>query len=293
MNRLRDESGFTLAELLVGAMLMIIVMTASLGVLDNLRRLGQRTDSRVELQDQARQASRTVARSLRNVAPSPEFPAVIERGNAFDLVFRMVDRPSATQGANARNLRRVRYCLNASDPDRAKLLEQTQRWSTQTAPAMPSGTSCPSAAWGSSRLVADRLTNRSGGTDRALWSYNQEASGEVTSVKVNLFMNDDPAARDREVVLQTGIYLRNQNRAPTALFTAAPTGVRHVLLNGSTSSDPEGDLLNYFWFVNGVEVGRGLIYDYAAPAGGSYELRLDVRDPSGLLGRSTKTVVLP
>ncbi len=214
MNRLRDESGFTLAELLVGAMLMIIVMTASLGVLDNLRRLGQRTDSRVELQDQARQASRTVARSLRNVAPSPEFPAVIERGNAFDLVFRMVDRPSATQGANARNLRRVRYCLNASDPDRAKLLEQTQRWSTQTAPAMPSGTSCPSAAWGSSRLVADRLTNRSGGTDRALWSYNQEASGEVTSVKVNLFMNDDPAARDREVVLQTGIYLRNQNRAP-------------------------------------------------------------------------------
>jgi len=188
----------------------------------------------------------------------------------------------------------VRYCLDAGDPDRARLLEQTQRWSTETAPAMPSGTACPSASWGSSRLVADRLTNRFGGSDRALWTYNQEASGEVTSVKVNLFMNEDPEASDHEVDLQTGVYLRNQNRAPTALFTAAPAGVRHVLLNGSTSSDPEGDPLAYFWFVNGVEVGRGLIFDYAAPSGGTYEFRLDVRDPSGTLGRSpTETVVLP
>ena len=60
----------------------------------------------------------------------------------------------------------------------------------------------------------------------------------MTSVKVNLFMNDDAAAREREVALQTGVFLRNQNRAPTGLFTAAPAGLRHVLLNGSTSSDP-------------------------------------------------------
>ena len=46
--------------------------------------------------------------------------------------------------------------------------------------------------------------------------------------------------------------------------------------------------------MNGVEVGRGLIFDYTAPSSGTYELRLDVRDPSGLLGRSsTKTVVIP
>jgi type II secretory pathway pseudopilin PulG len=294
MSRLRNEDGYTLPEVLVGALLMILVMSASLGVLENLTRLGARTDQRVELQDKARQASRELARSLRNVAPSPEFPTVIERGDAFDLVFRTVDRPRTDQGDNTRNLRRVRYCLDASDPERAQLLEQTQRWNTQTAPAMPSGTSCPSADWGSSRLVSDHLTNRSGGTDRALWSYNQTTTGEVTSLKVNLFMNDTPESRDREVALQTGVFLRNQNRAPSALFTAAPAGVRHVLLNGSTSSDPEGDPLDYFWFVNGVEVGRGLIFDYAAPSGGTYEFRLDVRDPSGMLGRSpTETVVLP
>ena len=293
MSRLRNEGGFTLPELLIGAMLMIIVMSASLGVLDNLRRLGQRADTRVDLQDQARNASRQLARSLRNVAPSPEFPTVIERSGQYDLIFRTVDRPRADVGANTRNLRRVRYCLDASNPDRAKLLEQTQRWNSQTAPAAPASTSCPAAEWGGSRLVADRLVNRSG-TERPLWTYNHTTTGEITAIKVNLFLNDDPSATDREVALQSGVFLRNQNRSPTAGFTAAPAGIRHVLLNGSPSSDPEGDPLDFYWFVNNVQVGRGLIYDYAAPSGGTYQFRLEVRDPSGMVGRSaTETVVLP
>ena len=294
MNRLAREDGMTLAELLVGAMLMIIIASASLGVLDQFRRMSARTDQRIELQDQARQTSRTLARSLRNVAPAPESPAVIERAGSFDLVFRTVDRP-ADSGANTQNVKRVRYCLDASDPDNARLLEQTQRWTTGTAPPLLTSTSCrPDTDWDSSRVVADLLTNRSRGADRALWSYEQTGSGQITAVKVNLFMNDEPETPVREVALQTGVYLRNQNRAPSALFTAAPVGVRHVVLNGSTSSDPEGDPLSYFWFVNGVEVGRGLIYDYAAPTGGTYEFLLEVRDPSGLVGRSpTQTVVLP
>jgi type II secretory pathway pseudopilin PulG len=292
MMGLRREDGFTLVELLVGAVLMIIVMTATLNVLDQVTRLGRDTDHRIEMQDQARQVSRELSRSLRNIAPSPEFPAVVERAGPYDLVFRAVDDPRAS-GNNTRNLKRVRYCLDANDPDRARLLEQTQRWTTTTAPALPASTSCPGTTWGASRVVADRLTNRSGG-NRPLWTYEQTPSGQITGVKLNLFLNEDPDTRIQEVGLETGVYLRNQNRAPSALFTAAPAGSRHVLLNGSTSSDPEGDPLNYFWFVNGREVGRGLIFDYAAPEGGTYEVRLDVRDPSGLLGRSpTQTVVLP
>jgi hypothetical protein len=296
MSRLRNEDGFTLAELLVGAMLMIIVMSASLAVLDQVRRLGSKTDQRAELQDRARQVTRTLARALRNVAPSPEFPAVIERSGQYDLVFRSVDRPVTGTSANVRNLKRLRYCLDASDPDRAQLLEQTQRWTVQTAPPVPTSTACrPDAAgWDESRLLADHVTNRSDGANRPLWTYGRTATGQITSVKVNLFLNADPDTPGVELASQTGIYLRNQNRAPTGLFTAAPAGVRHVLLNGSTSSDPEGEPLNYFWFVNGAEVGRGLIYDFAAPAGGTYEFRLDVRDPSGLLGRSdTRTLVIP
>lgn len=294
MNRLRNEDGFTLPELLVSAILGVIVLSASLTTLDQFRKMSGRTNDRVELQDKARQVSRELARSLRNVAPSPNFPTVIERGEPYDLVFRAVDRPRASRGANVRNMRRVRYCLDTSDPERAKLLEQTQRWDSPTPPPIPIDPDCPATEWGGSRLVADHLTNGSGGADRALWTYRLTATGQITGLKLNLFLNDEPEMRENEVALQTGVFLRNQNRAPTALFTVAPAGMRHVLLNGSTSSDPEGDPLDYSWFVNGVEVGRGLIFDYSAPSGGSYEVRLDVHDPSGLLGRSpTETVVLP
>jgi type II secretory pathway pseudopilin PulG len=293
MKRLAREDGYTLAELLVGAMLAIIVLSASLTVLDQFRKMSGRTDERVQLQDEARQVSRQLARTLRNVAPSPEFPTVIGRADPDDIVFRTVDRPRAS-GLNTRNLRRVRYCLDTRDPGNERVLEQTQRWDSPTAPPLPAGTSCPSSDWGPSRLVADHLTNRTGGTDRPLWTYDQRETGEITGVKLHLFMNEHPETPAQEVSLETGVYLRNQNRAPTALFTAAQAGVRHVLLNGSPSSDPEGDPLDYFWFVNGAEVGKGLIFDYPAPAGGTYVFRLDVHDPSGLVGRSaTETVVLP
>jgi type II secretory pathway pseudopilin PulG len=122
MNRLAREDGFSLVELLVGAVLMIIVMSASLTTLDQLRQLGTRTDDRVALQDEARQVSRQLTRSLRNVAPSPAIPTVIERSGAEDLVFRAVDRPRDS-GENTRNLRRVRYCLDTTDPNNARLLE--------------------------------------------------------------------------------------------------------------------------------------------------------------------------
>jgi type II secretory pathway pseudopilin PulG len=292
MTRLRQEDGFTLAELLVGAMLMVIVMSATLSVLDQVVKIGSRADRRVDLQDQARQASRQIARSLRNLADSPDMPGVVERAGQYDLVFRAVDRPRADMGGNARNLRRVRYCLDASTPTRGRILEQTQRWTTSIAPAMPSSTACPAADWGSSRLVADRVTNRANGTERALWTYGLTTSGQVSSVNVNLFMNAEPKMRARELVLRTGVFLRNQNRAPTATFTAAVVGVRHILLNASGSSDPEDRALDYIWYVNNEEVGRGLIFDYEAPSAGNYVIRLEVRDSGGLVARTPAQPVM-
>src|SRR5688572_19256854 len=214
MNRLAQEDGFTLAELLVGAMLAIIVLSASLTTLDQFRKIGARTDDRVDLQDQARETSRELARSLRNIAPSPVSPAVIDRAGAYDLIFHAVDRPREDRGANSSNLKRVRYCLDASDPQRGRLLEQTQRWNSATPVPMPTVADCPATEWGSHRLVADRLTNRSGGADRPLWTYKQNSTAQITGVKVNLFLNDNPALPAQEVALQTGIFLRNQNRAP-------------------------------------------------------------------------------
>ena len=293
MTRLREEHGFTLAEMLVGMVLMMFVMFATLFVLDQFTSLSKRTDRRVEVQDAARNASRQIARSLRNLAASPDAPGVVERSGPYDLVFRTVDKPNASAGENARNLRRVRYCLNSGDPDSGRVIEQTQRWTWATAPPIPADPDCPGDGWDADpRQVTDRVTNRAGGLNRPLWTYGQ-TGGQIASVKLNLFMNSEPETRGREVGLQTGVFLRNQNRAPTAAFSATSVGVRHALLNGSASSDPEGQPLDFHWYADGAEIGRGLVFDYYAPNAGSHTITLEVFDPSGLLGRSDpQTVVL-
>jgi len=292
MSRLRREDGFTLPEILVGMMLMLLVMAASLTVLDQFRAISTRADSRVDLQERARSTARQVARSLRNLAASPELPTVVERPGAYDLVFRAVDNPRAS-GSNTRNLKRVRYCLDSADPARGRLIEQTQRWTSSTAPAAPASTACPSSTWGMHRVIGDGITNRVSGQNRPLWTYIQTATGQIASVRLNLFLNQDPKMRQREVSLRTAVFLRNQNRAPIAVFTAAPTGVRHILLNASGSYDPEGEILDIRWLVNGAVVGSGLSYTYRAPAAGNYAVALEVSDPSGLTNRSaTQTVVV-
>lgn len=287
MNTLRrEEHGFTLIELIVGMALMLVVMSGSLAVLDQFTAMSKRTDRAVDLQDSARATSRQLARELRNLAASPDQPGVVERARPYDLVFRAVDRPRADAAANARNLHRVRYCLDSADPDAARLVQQTQQWNSPTAPAVPSATACPGGGWNKTRFVATRITNRAHGRERALWTYGQASTGQITSLKLNLFMNADPNARAREVALQTGVFLRNQNRAPSAMYTATVVGVRHVLLNGSGSSDPEGQPLDFHWYANGVEVGRGLVFDYYAKTGGTHVIELEVFDPSGLSHRS-------
>jgi prepilin-type N-terminal cleavage/methylation domain-containing protein len=291
MNALRREDGVTLTELLVGMALMSIVMMASLGVLDQVLATSKRADRAVDLQDAARTASRQLARSLRNLAASPDRPGVIERAREYDLIFRVVDRPRSDAADNTRNLRRVRYCLNAADPDRARLVEQTQRWRTTTAPSMPSATGCPGGGWHATRYLADRITNRSGEVGRPLWTYGT-SDGLITSVKVNLFMNEEPRLRAREVSLRTGVFLRNQNRAPVAEFTATVVGVRHVLLNGSSSYEPDGQPLDFHWYADGVEVGRGLVFDYYSRTGGTNVIELEVFDPGGLSARSTAQPVV-
>src|SRR6185437_11852436 len=106
-----------------------------------------------------------------------------------------------------------------------------------------------------------------------------------------------------------GVYLRNQNRPPTAVFVAKGSA-QGILLNGSLSSDPEGDLLTYCWYDSAVPtvdqasmtqrklpctpgplVGTGITYLDAAPYGATRTIWLEVRDPGELSGVSpTQTI---
>ena len=69
-----------------------------------------------------------------------------------------------------------------------------------------------------------------------------------------------------------------------ASFTATVGAATEIVLNGSASSDPEGDPLTYIWKDNGTEVGRGIVLTSTRARGQGPPSRAsgEVQDPSGL-----------
>jgi hypothetical protein len=140
--------------------------------------------------------------------------------------------------------------------------------------------------------------------DRPVFTYNATTATEISAVNVALFVDMDPLRPPGETRLRSGTFLRNQNRAPTAAFTATPAAGGKVTLNGSPSSDPEGQPLTYVWMSSkgGVakKLGEGITCECPTDAAGfptqrldpgTYTLWLDVTDSGGLSTRSaTQTV---
>jgi hypothetical protein len=143
--------------------------------------------------------------------------------------------------------------------------------------------------------------------DRAVFTYNATQPTAVSAVNVDLFVDMDPLRPPGETRLRSGAFLRNQNRAPAAAFAVTKVAGGKVILNGSPSSDPEGQPLTYVW-MEGVpdgaarKLGEGITCECptnaeAFPtqrlAPGTYTLWLEVTDPGGLSTRSaTQTVVI-
>jgi type II secretory pathway pseudopilin PulG len=280
VSRLREESGFTLIEMLVAAMLLIVVLTATVRPLNAYERTARDNRAQNDAQARARITLDRMARELRNVAGATQF---VENAGASDLVFQTVDPLTAPSGTNNMNIQRVRYCLNTSTE---VLWRQTQTWTTAAPPAVPSTTSCPSSAWTTQAITADQVTNGS----RAVFTYNDTDLTDITLVHTDLYIDVIPTIRPPESLLSSGVYLRNQNKAPSASFTATATGNRHVQLNGSSSSDPESGSLTFKWFDGSTQIGTGQTCDCVALATGNRTIMLEVADPSGITGTATQTV---
>lgn len=279
--RLAQERGFTLIETLMAAALMAGVSGAALTTLTEFGTTTTRADAQNDAQQEARRSLGLVAQELRNLAsPTNELPEAVEKATATDLVFLSVADERPAGSLNERNTRRVRYCLDTTS---RTVWRQDQTWTTATAPAAPSTTACPTppadGGWGQARAVALNVVN---GT-RALFTYNAAALVDITEIRAKLWIDADPARVPGEIELETSAYLRNQNRGPTARFTAAPSGSQ-ILLNGSESSDPEGKSLEYLWYDNGLAdpVGEGIVYTYTPAQAGNHSITLKVRDPAGL-----------
>ena len=137
---LRAEDGFTLVEVLLTSVLMIVVLGATLTTLNSFERTVKANDLLNDAQDETRAALDLMARDMRNLAsPTPGEPEAIDVNAEWELVFQSEGKSKPDGSLNAQNTTRVRYCL---DKPTNTLYRQTQLWkpppprrSPATAPA--------------------------------------------------------------------------------------------------------------------------------------------------------------
>ena len=160
MNRLREEGGFALTELLVGMVVMALVLAVSLTVFTSFSNQSRRVDSQSQAQNSARRTIDRMVVQLRSAtAGNVTGGQPIEKAGANDLVF-LVPTQSASLTDNARGVMHTRYCLDTSTSTNAVLWLQTAPYSTTASATPPSTTACPSSAWPNQERVADHLVNQ-------------------------------------------------------------------------------------------------------------------------------------
>ena len=309
MRRLRDERGVALMEILLTTFLLALVLAAALSPFQFFQRTERHTAIQNDSQQQARVVQDQMIRELRNVAGQTQ---LIERADPYDMVFQTIDRNAKPAGSqNERNVMRVRYCLDTSQGvDYGRLIKQTQRWTSSSVPAtLPVASMCPDIGWGDRTVAATPVTNKATSPGRSLqapmFTYSPAASPmtSITSIRADIYLDSNGPAAPKEVRLTSGVYLRNQNGAPTAAFTPTPgaAGSRTTRLNASASSDPEGYALTYRWCDltktstcdATTAVGSAASFDYVAPTSGTRSIRLTVTDVGGMTAEATQSVSFP
>jgi type II secretory pathway component PulJ len=302
--RLRDERGVTLIELLIGMVITTVIFGLTLTVVTSVSRSAQRNDAHNEAQDVARTYMDRLARELRNLASPSIFtedyqaqPYAVDSAAPYDLVFRMVDEVRPGGSLNQANVKRVRYCLDATDPSRGKLYQQEQTWTNRASndpPPLPGLGTCPAAGWTRTALVSEHIVNRTGGQNRPMFAYNSADLQRISQIHADLYVDTTPGEAPVETRLGSGVTLRNQNRVPIARLDVDASGSQ-LVLNGSASEDPEGMPLTYQWYVDPPTplpncdavptpascVGQGVVVNTPLTPG-NHRIVLVVKDPAGL-----------
>jgi prepilin-type N-terminal cleavage/methylation domain-containing protein len=314
----RRQDGFTLVELLMVMTISLVVFGVTLSSWTSVYHGNRAIEQQNDNAEEARVALDRAARQLRNLAnPTVNAITTIDRATDYDFIFQTSD-PSKTW---------IRYCLQTTGPGTTP--EQGRLWEAESAGSITAAMrgACPGTGWTKSSTVVNHVTNRRGGIDRDIFTYECNVAvvgacpvstadySKIENVGMSLWVDADTTDKASELDVTTAVFLRNQNEAPTAGATARVISLpaRKYLLNGSGSSDPEGRTLEYFWFegappsastiastpCTAVPTGtkwQGVTYlrtfDASTPAGSNVDFYLLVRDPGCLTSLSSKLTVV-
>jgi type II secretory pathway pseudopilin PulG len=250
---LRREDGLTLVELLIVCIISIVIFGATLSAWTSHYRSSRSVEQQNDNAEAARVALDRAARQLRNLAnPTVNAITTIDRATDYDFIFQTSD-PSKTW---------VRYCLQTSGGGTS--VDNATLWEHESPNAITTEMrdTCPGTGWSRTSAVVEHVTNQAGGIDRDVFTYECPVSApagcpastddytKITNAGIHLWVDADRLDRVSELNVETSVFLRNQNEAPTSQIGTPVTRIdtRRVLLNGSGSSDPEGRTLEYYWF---------------------------------------------
>ena len=265
---------------------MLIVISATLNALDTATATSNRNQKLVDTVDRARNTMETVAKKLRNATAyqtsASATSSSLLRAESKDIAFKVVN--PFTSGC-ASNTYSVRPSATASTAPRAACGSSARPTPSRPAPPAPTprGRRAPS-----SPPMSPTARAPSSPTTPRRWRTSRPSASSSSSTRT-------PGKAPAETTLNSGVFLRNQNRRPTAAFTAITSAVgSHVQLNGSNSVDPEGELLTYEWKDGATVLTQtSPIVDYVAPTSGSHTFTLTVTDSGGLTSTTTQTVDVP
>ncbi|NNE34211.1 MAG: PKD domain-containing protein, partial [Rhodothermales bacterium] len=124
-------------------------------------------------------------------------------------------------------------------------------------------------------------------------SHTYSTAGNYTaSLSVT---DDDGAVGAATALLNITEPAPPENVAPSASFTAAPAADGNGLkidLNASSSSDPDGSISSYSWTFGDGTSGNGRTVSHTYASGGTYNVRLTVRDNESATGTSSASITV-
>jgi prepilin-type N-terminal cleavage/methylation domain-containing protein len=303
MRLARRQQGFTLIELMVSMSLITVVVMATISAFVSFNRNERVNRLQNESQDEARLTIERLSSQLRNLASPNDFsPKSVEKAEPYDIVFLTVDAVKPVGSLNARNIKRVRYCIGDVANAKAPLIKQQQTWQIQTPPPSFSTAGCPNATWGNSTIVAEDVVNTAQAPAVPVFSFSPAAAplDSITAIRANLMVDWNPGKSPSAATLSSGVFLRNQNRAPVASCTAQYAGTgKKIALNGSASEDPEGfNMKSYKWYADGKATTdpadlEGVVGVWEAGTSGTHSFNLVVRDQGDLEATATCSAVVP
>lgn len=303
----RGQEGYSLIELLMAMAIVTVVVMATISAFVAFHKNERVNRLTNESQDEARLTLERLASQLRNLAsPTDYVPESVEKAEPFDLVFLTVDAVKPVGSLNARNIKRVRYCVGPVVGGKAALIRQQQTWQVVNPPPAYSTATCSetgAGGWQNTQVVASDVVNTAQATPIPIFKYTPGPTdlSAISAIRADLTVDVNPGKAPSAVSLDTGVFLRNQNRKPVAACSTpvyAGTG-KQVALNGSASEDPEGfNLKEYRWFADGKATteppdATGVVAIWNGSAG-THSFVLEVLDQGGLSAKvSCGSVVVP